>query len=294
MSNRKSSIQFRSVLASWIEQFIQEKQACGYKYATETESLWRLDRFLCEQDLAVPELPKALVNRWIVKDPNESSRTQQARIGLVRRFAEFLIRQGCPAHVPDARLAARTDPGFVPRIFTKEEMRKLLAAADAIRANPRSPLRHRIMAEIFRVLYGCGLRVGEAIRLRFRDVNLVSGVLTIHQGKFRKDRLVPMAPSLTERLRPIAVLTPSFSPHRAQAFTTVRRSITPFGNCSGNVVSPMADGAKVHVFMTFVTRLPFTDWSSGTRKELISTRNFRCWPRIWAIKASARRRFTCD
>ena len=107
MSNRKPSIQFRSVLAPWIEQFIQEKQACGYKYATETESLWRLDRFLCQQDLVVPELPKALVNRWIVKDPNESSRTHQARIGLVRRFAEFLIRQGRPAHVPEAPVLPR-------------------------------------------------------------------------------------------------------------------------------------------------------------------------------------------
>ena len=212
--NKRSPIPFQSALAPWIVEFIQEKQACGYKYATETDSLRRLDRFLCQQNLPTAELPKAIVQRWIAKNPNESSRTHRARIGLVRRFADFLIRHGRTAYLPDARLAARVNPGFVPRIFTHIEVQRLLVAADAIRPNPRSPLRHQIMPEIFRVLYGCGLRVGEAIRLRFKDVDLVSGVLTIDQGKFRKDRLVPMAPSLTERLQRYASLP---SDHRCNA-----------------------------------------------------------------------------
>ncbi len=206
MTKQRQKVQFRSILATSIKQFIQEKRACGYKYVTEADSLRRLDRFLCEQGLAELELPKPLVQLWIAKDPNESLRTHGARIGLVRRFGDFLIRQGHTAYLPDTRLGARRDPGFVPRILTHEEIRRLLTAADAIPPNPRSPLRHRLMPEMFRVLYGCGLRVGEAIRLRFKDVNLDSGVLTIDQGKFRKDRLVPMATSLTQRLQRYASL----------------------------------------------------------------------------------------
>jgi integrase len=57
------------------------------------------------------------------------------------------------------------------------------------------------MPELFRVLYGCGCRLGEVLRLRVADVDLEQGVLTIRQGKFRKDRLVPLAPALTDRLR---------------------------------------------------------------------------------------------
>jgi len=56
------------------------------------------------------------------------------------------------------------------------------------------------MPEIFRLLYGCGLRVNEALRLRVKDANLREGVLTVLDTKFRKDRLVPTAPELTERL----------------------------------------------------------------------------------------------
>jgi len=60
------------------------------------------------------------------------------------------------------------------------------------------------MPEIFRLLYGCGLRLGEALNLRVRDVDLNKGVLTVRQGKFRKDRLVPPALSLVNRLRAYA------------------------------------------------------------------------------------------
>jgi integrase len=72
----------------------------------------------------------------------------------------------------------------------------MFAAIDKIHIDPRAPRRHLIMPALFRVLYACGLRVGEALRLRVGDVDLDAGVLTIWQGKFRKDRLVPLSPSL--------------------------------------------------------------------------------------------------
>src|SRR5207244_9442883 len=67
--------------------------------------------------------------------------------------------------------------------------------------DPRSPLRHLVLPEIFHVLYGCGLRVSEVINLRVAEADLLRGILTIRQGKFRKDRLVPLASSLSQRLR---------------------------------------------------------------------------------------------
>ena len=54
---------------------------------------------------------------------------------------------------------------------------------------------------VFRLLYGCGLRISEALHLRIRDVDGAQGLLTIRDTKFRKDRLVPVAPSLTRRLQ---------------------------------------------------------------------------------------------
>ena len=78
------------------------------------------------------------------------------------------------------------------------------SAVDALEPTARSPLRHLIMPEVFRLLYGCGFRVGEVLKLRVRDVDLNQGIVTVRQGKFRKDRLVPLALSLVNRLRKYA------------------------------------------------------------------------------------------
>jgi len=204
MNNHTPTLAFHSGLAPWLEKFIAEKHVCGYKYATEAKELRRLDRFLSHQGLETAVLPRTLVESWITKDPNESSRTQRTRIGLVRRLATFLLLQGCPAYLAPARLTAKEPSPFVPHIFRLEEIQKLLAAADAIPVNPRSPWRHLVLPAIFHVLYGCGLRVGEVVALRVGAVDLLAGVLTIRQGKFRKDRLVPLTPCLCQRLRSYA------------------------------------------------------------------------------------------
>jgi integrase len=41
-------------------------------------------------------------------------------------------------------------------------------------------------------LYGTGMRVGEALKLRLADVDLDNRVITIHGTKFYKSRLVPL------------------------------------------------------------------------------------------------------
>lgn len=44
---------------------------------------------------------------------------------------------------------------------------------------------------IFEVLYGTGLRASELIRLTPDDIDLLTGILYVRQGKGRKDRVVP-------------------------------------------------------------------------------------------------------
>lgn len=60
------------------------------------------------------------------------------------------------------------------------------------------------MPLLFRLLYGCGLRLSEALKLRLNDVDLDEGVLTIIDGKFNKDRLVPMSTNNLDRCRSYA------------------------------------------------------------------------------------------
>ena len=201
MSSSKSKLSFKSSLAPLMEQFVREKRAVGYKYEVGAVALMHLDRFLADQAPEDGGLSRSTVRKWLAKDPQEHPRTQQTRFGAARQFAEFLCQHGHPAYVPDASLWAKGGTSYQPRIFTHAEVRQLLQEVDRMAPSARSPLRHLVMPEVFRLLYGCGFRVGEVVNLRIDDVDLNQGVLTVREGKFRKDRLVPPALPLVERLR---------------------------------------------------------------------------------------------
>lgn len=193
-----------SPLAPLMVQFIQEKRACGYRYDASSWGLCRLDAHLCRHGLTQVELPKSATSSWLAKQPHETGKTQNDRINLVRHFALFMRRLGLPADVPDQAVGARESKLFLARVLTHEEVRRLLEAADRIEPLASTHLRHIVLPELLRVIYGCGLRLEEALSLRMRDVDLVQGVLHINDTKFRKDRLVPPARPLVVRLQKYA------------------------------------------------------------------------------------------
>jgi integrase/recombinase XerD len=195
---------FQSVLAPLMKKYVQQKRACGYSYREQTRQLRCLDGFLVQERLMDLELPRSLVRKWLAKRPHESGRTQLSRITIARHFSKFLLQAGHSAYVPDALLAARKSGTFAPRLLTDDELEKFLGALNALEPTASSPSRHLVMPEIFRLLYGCGFRVGEVLKLRVRDVDLHQGIITVRQAKFGKDRLVPPAPSLLNRLRSFA------------------------------------------------------------------------------------------
>lgn len=61
---------------------------------------------------------------------------------------------------------------------------------------------------IAKLLYGCGLRLFECLNLRVHCFNIDAGILTVHDGKGKKDRTVPipqtLAPALKQQLRKVS------------------------------------------------------------------------------------------
>lgn len=193
-----------SPLAPLMAQLVQEKRACGYRYDEYVSNLRRLDTYLSRQGLQQVELLKAVFSPWLAKQAHESGKTQGVRIHVVRQLALYMNRLGLPADLPDPRTGAKQSKSFVARILTHDEVRRLLDAADQIKPMASTHLRHLVLPELLRVLYGCGLRLEEALSLRIRDVDLIQGVLHINDTKFRKDRLVPPARPLIARLQKYA------------------------------------------------------------------------------------------
>jgi integrase/recombinase XerD len=203
MTENKTAAALHSPLASLIEAFLEDKRSRGYRYRREEQHLLQLDRFLVEMGHVEVTLPRDIVEGWLARSAHLRPSTHRQRRGLVSQLAAFLVLRGCSAYSPP-RPPKTTNRYSTARVFSRDEIRRILDAVDRLPPQASSPLRHVVMPELFRVLYGCGLRVGESVRLTVADVDLASGMLRIREGKSRRDRLVPVAPKLRQRLETYA------------------------------------------------------------------------------------------
>jgi integrase/recombinase XerD len=108
--------------------------------------------------------------------------------GAVRRLFRALYLGGFLLSNPASRIPFRSgDPHPLKATFTVDEMGDFL---DGIDIHAPLGLRDRAM---FELLYSSGLRAGEVARLTTADLDLASRMVMVRQGKFSKDRLVPVS-----------------------------------------------------------------------------------------------------
>ena len=109
-------------------------------------------------------------------------------------------------------------PVFVPYIYTREELRRLLLMIDS-HPQGRSTLEPVTIRTMMLVYYGAGLRLQEATNLTRADVDLSRSVLMIRDTKFGKTRLVPVGPQLNRVLVQYDRTRPKGRPTDAPFFT---------------------------------------------------------------------------
>lgn len=187
----KKEVLFEGQFKELLCDFVEFKRNLGYKYDTIPANLQRFSKFSLDYDIEKKSLSKQLVLDWTARRKNEGVKTWEHRASDLRQFALYLQNMGYDVFIPPGkRKVSRGD--FVPYIFTHEEMERFFKACDSISPHPLSN-KHDSYPLLFRLLYGCGLRISEAIHLKVSDVDLNTGVLFIRESKFNIDRLVPMS-----------------------------------------------------------------------------------------------------
>lgn len=192
---------FRSTLAVPIAGYIAEKRAMGHKFEKGADLLKCFDSFVDSRGLQETDLPKKLVLEWTARKPNETVSTQGGRISLLRGVATYMNRIGYAAYVYPKAMVTVDRYAYIPYIFSSNEMKNIFAVCDHYPSHDGTPNRHLILPLLLRILYGCGLRISEALHLTLQDVDLEKGTLFIRHTKFNKERILPMSDNLTERCR---------------------------------------------------------------------------------------------
>lgn len=188
---------FVSVFAPYIVKFIDFKRSVGYKFQC-TDYLCSFDRFASFNEIQSAELTREICDLWAMKRPNESDVTRYKRISAVRNLSRFMNALDVPSYVP--RLPGNCKSTFTPHIYSHDEINRFFAECDKLLVSSHT-YSAPLYPALFRLLYGTGMRLGEAISLRRNDVDLDDGVITLRGTKNGDDRLLPIADSLRGILR---------------------------------------------------------------------------------------------
>ena len=165
---------------SWMERGLATATLSAYR-----SDLVQFSRWLSIRGFGLEEARRLDVLDFLTEHAHQPPRTIARRLSALRRFYQYLEREGRIADNPCDRIDAPRLGRPLPDALTEKEVERLIAAPDVGTA---LGIRDRAMLE---VLYATGLRVSELVGLRSEQVNLGQGVLRV-VGKGDKERLVPL------------------------------------------------------------------------------------------------------
>jgi len=215
-------------LARAIHRFLAHKRALGYSSRQEA---WLLPHLLHHvQRHGAGDLQAQGFARWLNTLQNRHPNTRHQWYHIVRRFCLYRRRHEPDCFVPSTDGAAKLQPAVIPVIVEPGQITSLLAKASALAPTSVSPLRGPALRLAIVLLYTCGLRLGELLRLTMEDMEDHETVLRIRASKFHKSRLVPLSKSTTRELQ-------TYLRRRRKAFA-VHPSAPLLGNRKGGQLHP--------------------------------------------------------
>jgi len=182
---------FTSTFAERLDGFLKQKRALGYvvRYLTDFRAF---DRMCIEQFPNETELTADICNAWVTRHGEESVKTTEKRLPFIREFARYLIRNGEQAYILPNGIIKKSQR-YIPHIYSQLELSEIWQELDNIRSSKWYPTAHIIMPTLIRLLYCCGLRPSEALRLKVEDVDLSAGKIFIAESKGNRDRIVMLS-----------------------------------------------------------------------------------------------------
>ena len=218
---------FASVFAADLDQFLAYKEAMGFTGASRIWYLRQFDAYCAGHRATV--FDRATVEGWVTEQLGRSG-AYRSWFSYIRDFGRWLaVHRDPDSYVLDSTWRAPFVPAH-PYLLDREQIDRFFAAAAHVRAD--SPWRWQATA-FFVLMHSCGIRTGEARRLRREDVDLRTGHVTIPQSKGHRGRRLPVTGDVLAVLRSADQVSHARYPAR-QTF---------FISATGAPVTPTAVGA---------------------------------------------------
>jgi integrase len=182
-----------------VEQYLSHRRGLGSPLRTTAYMLRAFARF-ADEDAPGQRLTCSLATRWIDTHPRDMRVTRNNRVAALRGFARFCQALDSHTEVPPLALLSSKPKRRAPHIFSDYQVRCLMRRTQHLRAS-RARLRGMTMKTLIGLLACTGLRIGEALRLRFRDFDARAGLIHISRTKHSPERDLPLHSSTVRALR---------------------------------------------------------------------------------------------
>jgi integrase len=190
-----------NALSLHLDRYLKLRRQLGYKLRVTEILLRNFVRFAQEEGASFITTKLAL--RWSTQPSNKPVQSAN-RLGMVRRFANYVSAHDARTQVPAQKLLPCQFRRRPPYLYRDEEVLQLIRAAYRIASG--NELKGATLGTLLGLLAATGMRVGEALALDRENVDLKRNVLVIQRAKGNKSRLVPLHTSTVQVLQQYARL----------------------------------------------------------------------------------------
>ncbi len=179
-----------------VDAYLTRQRSLGMRFEGAGRMLHRFSRVTGNPD--IDEVTPEAVAKFLHVDGNLST-TWMLKYRVLTGLYKFAVGRGYVCDAPLPKAFPKLPPQQTPYVYSTEELCRLLEATSVLQVghSPRVPTIYRTLLVL---LYGSGMRIGEALGLAMQDVDLSAQVITVRDTKFFKTRLVPIGPKLTREL----------------------------------------------------------------------------------------------
>lgn len=206
----KPDLNFRSFLAAAMSDYLDYLDHLGYRIEPQACSLRSIDRFLAENQIV--SMQQCDSQLWLRLMAQYQGRVKGVTLRAWRSsfngLCRYLVRQGWISQNPVEAFPVPRLENYRPYVFSSAQLRSFFSYLQrrADHADPLTCFRFRSRYVFYHLLYACGLRVSEGVRLTTSDYSARERTLFIQPSKFRKDRLIPIGGRVVSNLESLLQL----------------------------------------------------------------------------------------
>lgn len=192
---------FKSIFKNELIYFIKYKRSLGLKYENEISRLRYIDNILFGLKLKSKNITKETFFE-LTKRNNMHGENYARQYGVIKDFCTFLISNKYK-NIYYENKKFKVINNYKPVIFTDEEIITLFKTMDKYTKEYISKKYYRLYytySVLFRLIYACGLRGSEAVKIKFEDINFNQNTINIVDSKRHISRLVVFSTSMKKCL----------------------------------------------------------------------------------------------